>query len=327
MATPYITNWIRDIENKIDFWVTTYPARPLLFTITPLPATPVINPNILSHRITSCCPSPPMPLISFSHYPEPYYGNPDNSVIKSAVVLFYNPGGYSDIQVLGNMLPNSFHQKYLAHGSHYYHLSAAFDFCTGTVNRFIIPKTSQVNNLIGCMVMVPQNVQPLFMDMIPWHSNGFIGVDKIRFALPGTIVEARKRVLLPAIFNAENSLLTHYLNSLQNGRGKTVLLSVGANYSRHFLPALGFHDVTRLIPDNPPVSVVNGGGDILAFLPFKKVKVWKINTSEVIDSFDEMEITLQNREIFVINAWYSTGRTMNIPIDICPTIAHILNHI
>lgn len=327
MATPYLNNWIRDIDAKIDFWVNNYMITPHLFSITHLPGAPVIHPNVLSHRITSCCPSPPMPPISFSHYPEPYYGNPDDSVRKSAVVLFYNPGGYSYAQLLGSMLPNSFHQKYLVHGSSYFNLSSALDFCVGTVNGFIVPKTNQVCNLMGCMVTVPDNVRPLFMDMIPWHSNGFIGMNHFRFAHPDIIADVRKKVLLPAIFNAENSLLTHYLNSLHNGRGKTILLSVGAKYSRHFLPTLGFHDVTRLIPDNPPVSVVDGIGDILACLPFKKVKVWKISTSDIVDTSDEVEISSHNREIFIINVWYSTGRTMNIPIDICPTIQHILTHI
>jgi len=268
-----------------------------------------------------------MPPISFSHFPEPYYGDPDDSIMKSAVVLFYNPGGFSNAQSHGSALPDSIHQKYLAHGSSYYHLSAAFNFCFGTVNGFITPKTNQVNTLIGCLVTVSENVRPLFIDIIPWHSTKFIGLNNVRFTLPDTTSDVRKKVLLPAILNAENSLLTRYLNSLQSGGGKTVLLSVGAKYSRHFLPKLGFQDVTRLIPDNPPVSVVNDIGDIVAFLPYKKVKVWKINTSDIVDSTDEVDTSLLNREIIIINVWYSTGRTMNIPIDICPTIQHILTHV
>jgi|GEM_PF-5796458 len=187
MPTPYLSKWIQDIDNEIDFLVHNYPITPHLFSITHPPAIQAIHPIVLSHSITSCWPSPPIPPISFSHYPEPYYGNPDDSIRKSAVVLFYNPGGYSDGQMLGSKLLNSFHQKYLAHGSSYYHLSMAFDFCTRTVNGFILPKTNQVNTLMSFMVTVPENVQPIFMDIIPWHSAKFIGLNKVRFALPNTI--------------------------------------------------------------------------------------------------------------------------------------------
>ena len=149
MATPFVNIWINRIENSIKYWITTYPVGPYPFVITPLPAPAVVSPNVLSHRIASCCPSPPKPAISFDHFPEPYYGNPDDHIQKSAVVLFYNPGPSGPDQLLGNLAPGSFHRNYLAHRRNYFSMSSAFCFCTGTINRFINPKTNQLNNLLG----------------------------------------------------------------------------------------------------------------------------------------------------------------------------------
>ena len=100
MPSALVNLWITDIQNKIDYWFNNYPTTPGIFAITPLPHAPLIHPDILSHSVSSTCPSPPFPHISFDHFPEPYYGNPDDDIEKLAVVLFYNPGPSGASQLL-----------------------------------------------------------------------------------------------------------------------------------------------------------------------------------------------------------------------------------
>ena len=135
MASIFISNWIKHTDKKIQYWFLNYHAAHPMFNITPLPALPIINSNVLNHNLTSCCPSPIFPAISFKHFPEPYYGNPDDSIEKLAVVLFYNPGPTDNNQLIGNMAVGSFHNKYLINEQSYYNLSSNLDFCNNTIDR------------------------------------------------------------------------------------------------------------------------------------------------------------------------------------------------
>ncbi len=147
MPSNYINNWITEIQVKIDYWYNNF--RPGNFYITPLliqkkllPNPPAINPQILNHHLTSCCPRPPRSPISFAHFPEPYYGNPDDQILKSAVVLFLNPGPAGNDQLHGNLTSqNTFNHKYNLCRNNYFNLSSTYKFCDGTLKRFIGPKT------------------------------------------------------------------------------------------------------------------------------------------------------------------------------------------
>ena len=331
MATPFVNTWINRIENSIKYWSITYSAGPYPFVITPLPAPAVVNTNVLSHRITSCCPSPPKPAISFDHFPEPYYGNPDDDVQKTAVVLFYNPGPSGPDQLLGNLAPGSFHSNYLAHGENYFSMSSAFRFCSGTINKFIKPKTNQLNNLIGCMDEIPLNLNPLFMDLLPWHSDKFQGFIRKRFIDPGTKNEVWENMMFTAILNAKNTSVTHYVNTLKNGGSKIVLFCIGSYY-QHVLTAIGFDDITHLIPIALPHAFFSKPGVISAYTDNKRIKVWRLNSSDLnsrikdSDCTEDLSENLAGSDVYIINMW-TTVRSMDIPQKICPVISHILHAI
>ena len=333
MATPFVQNWIIETQLQYDYWYNNYLTLPGSFIISPLPGLPKINTNILSHNISSCCPTPGYPNISFEHFPEPYYGNPDDVITKLAVVLFFNPGKAGDDQLLTRTGPNTFHSHYISHKMNYQSLASSFDFCKGTVDKFIKTKTNQLNNLLGCILPKTSENDPLlFMDLIPWHSDTFNGIDNNRFNLPDTISEVKKKFIIPAILNAENTLITQYLQSLRNGTNKIVIFSVGAKYSRDgILQKTGFTDITKTIPVFLPYTIITSNEDICIDCK-AKAKVWKANGTDItrnlnLDSrFDDMVEKISHKEIFVINMW-TKAQSMDIPKNICSTINHIMLHI
>ena len=144
MATNYIDFWIKDIQSKIDFWFNNFSAMRGIFSISPLPLAPAVDARVLNHNITSTCPSPKYPSISFEHFPEPYYGDPDDDVEKLAVVVFYNPGPSGSDQLLSARGAGTFYDNYINSESDYYTLSKNLNFCLGTINGFWLPKNDQL---------------------------------------------------------------------------------------------------------------------------------------------------------------------------------------
>jgi len=327
MPSIYITNWINDIQNKIDFWFNNFPINPGLFNITNLPLPPIVNPNILNHNLTSCCPTPPQSQISFSHFPEPYYGNPKDDVLKLAVVLFFNPGAAGVNQLLGNIGLNTFHSNYLTCGSNYYNLSTRLMFLNVTINKFWKPKSMQIQNLLNCIIPDSINYEPLFMDLIPWHSTNFNGLVNNRFILPSTLAEAKQMIFLPAIFNAANSKVSEYVNTLNESKNKIVLFCVGSLYSRqNYLRQIGFKDITNTIPGIFPHTIIQNNV-IHAFTNSKILKVWKISGGDLLENEEIKETNeIKEKEIIIINLW-TKNVGMNIPKNICQTIKHILHNI
>jgi len=323
MPSAFINNWINETQNNIDYWYNNFTLTPNVFSITPLPAAPVINPNILNHNLTSCCPDPNFPQISFEHFPEPYYGNPDDSIEKLTVVLFYNPGPHNFSQSILNHAANSFHDNYIINGSNYFNLSSNLNFVNNTINGFWIPKNNQLLNLFSCMDFINNNYKPLFMDLIPWHSNNFNGLNFSRFILPNTLIEFKNNVLLPAILNANNSVVSRFLNSIHNSNNKIVFFAVGAKYSNNnYLNSIGFNDITPNIPNHNNHILK---GNTLVVGNNSRLRVWKINSNLLIKNNDNLE-DLLHKEIILINLW-TTNVGMNIPSNICPTINHIFNNI
>jgi hypothetical protein len=344
MPSIYINNWIKEIQGKIDYWYNNY--SPVNFYITPLlkqkkkwiPNTPIIDARILNHHLTSCCPSPPKSQISFNHFPEPYYGNPDDQILKSAVILFFNPGAPGNDQLLGNFKTvDTFNNKYIACGCNYFHLSSSGNFCDNTIKRFIKPKTKQLNSILSFVPNI-SNYEPLFMDLVPWHSDKFDGLDFGRFTEPATIEEIKKNVFIPAILNAINTSITHHANKVADN--KIIVFCVGAKYSKeHILSSVGFNDITSTIqlinnpfpsfsPQTLPYTMLNSNGDISVDSK-SKIKVWKSIGSNIIDNVEVDENTrviLNNKEIVVFNIW-NMARSMDIPLNIGPTIENIIQQL
>jgi hypothetical protein len=338
MPSHYLNNWIQEIQEKIDYWNLNFPLVPNSFAITPLPSLPVLNSNILSHDLTSCCPTPPKSPISFAHFPEPYYGDPDDFVSKSAVVLFFNPGDGGVDQLHGNVSSaNTFCSKYNQHQNNYFDLARNYNFCRTTVNSFIIPKTRQLNVALSFIHNISDK-KPLFMDLIPWHSKNFNGLDLPRFSNPNTIAQAKKMVFIPAILNAMNTEITAYLSKFS--KNKIVLICVGAKYSKEsILSTIGFKDITsnirlvnnpfpNLAPPNLPYTILSSNNDIIVD-SISKMKIWKVSGSEFVKDIEldqESVGNISSKEIIVINVW-NMMRSMDIPQNIGLTLDHILQNI
>jgi hypothetical protein len=325
MASGFIQNWISELQDKIDFWYTNYPNTPSAFSVSPLNMPLVVDLNILNHNITSACPSPPFPQISFAHFPEPYYGDSDDSTKKLAVVLFYNPGPSGEDQLLSASGPGTFHDNYVASGSNYYNLSRNLKFCNGTINRFWNPKNNQLSNLFEELEFKKEDLKPLFLDMVPWHSDKFSGLNMARYNLPNCMIEVKKNVIVPAALNAENSAISRYANQLTNSSNKIVLFAVGAQYSNNFLNPLGFSDITNTIPVMIPHTVqnnnaiqINGGSS--------KMKVWKMIGDNLNLELTDEFTGLNNKEIYIINMW-TANIGMDIPRDASHTLDHVLKNI
>ncbi len=56
------------------------------------------------------------------------------------------------------------------------------------------------------------------MDLVPWHSDKFDGLDFNRFTDLAIIEEAKEKVFLPAILNAINSRITQHANINKNNK-------------------------------------------------------------------------------------------------------------
>lgn len=323
--TTYIETWIKKIQKQYDYWFDQYPV------------VPVINPEILSHNLTSCCQGPGDQEISFAHFPEPYYGNPDDDVRKSAVVLFYNPGPMHKDQL---RYASEFLAKYESNNCNYNELSSNFCFVGRTIKDFITPKTKQINSLLSDIRV--QDTVPLFMDLIPWHSTKFKGIDVHRYSHENTLKEAKEMVFIPAILNAVNTDISQYVNTLKNScnKNKIILFAIGAKYSSdELLELLGFKDITNRIqlmnnpfpnlnpPENLHYTLLSSKGEISIDLK-SKIRIWSVMGSEFIKGFDSEELQLSginNKEIFIINTW-TLQQDMNIPHDnYCNlTLKHIL---
>ena len=344
MPSNYLNNWIDEIQSKIDYWYNNY--SPGNFYITPLskkkkkwiPVTPKIDKRILNHHLASCCPSPPKSPISFAHFPEPYYGNPYDNILKSAVVLFFNPGPPNDDQLLGNLKSlDTFNNKYITCKNKYVDLSSSGNFCKGTVDGFIKPKTKQLNSILSFIPNISDS-KALFMDIIPWHSDRFDGLDFGRFTEPATIEEIKKNVFIPAILNAINTSITHHANKVTDN--KIIVFCVGAKYSKeHILSSIGFNDITSTIqlinnpfpsfrPQTLPYTMLNSNGDISVDSK-SKIKVWKSIGLNIIDNVEldeDTRVILNNKEIVVFNIW-NMARSMDIPLNIGPTIENIIQQL
>lgn len=322
MASVLINNWMNDIQKKIDFWYNNYTSTAGVFVISPLPLSPVVHLDILNHNVTSACPSTNYPAISFAHFPEPYYGNPDDQIEKLAVVLFYNPGPSGDDQLLSNNGPGTFHENYKKAGYNYFELSSNLQFCNGTINRFWNPKNNQLINLFEDLSFEKPELNPLFLDLVPWHSDKFNGVEISRYNLPNCIDELKRNVFLPAILNAQNSAISHYLNKVTNSTSKIVMFAVGAKYSRDgYLSSIGFNDITDTIPQLAPHTIIQGN-DIRINGSSSKMKIWKLEGGTL--TIEGLNISdLQNKEIFIINMW-TANVGMDIPRGSSETLKHVL---
>lgn len=330
MASLFINNWINRTQNLIDYWFNNYPLAPNRFSISPTPGLPLIDSNILNHNLTSSCPTPPFPSISFEHFPEPYYGNPDDEFKKVAVVLFYNPGPQDELQHILSRGEGTFFDNYRLNDFNYSSLSRNLNFCLNTINSFWSPKTKQLSNLLSFLTYNKNDFQPFFMDLIPWHSKNFNGVDSDRFTLSNTLLELKLNVIIPAILNAKNSLVTDYLNKTLEGKRKIVLFAVGAKYSnQNYLQYCGFDDISTSIPQMlPHVSLVNNV--IQAGWPSKRLKIWKLNDNRffsniLIENQDqELGLDLEKDDVYIVNIW-NTNVGMNIPQGISDSMKHILD--
>jgi hypothetical protein len=262
---------------------------------------------ILNNNLTSCSRSP----VDFNFFPEPYYGDIDDSEKKSAVVLFYNPGPPDPLQNYTNHLPGSFNDILAHHGS-YHELSRNFHFCFNTINRFIQPKTFQLNSLLrGIDVPLKEDCKPLFMDIVPWHSTSFSGFNR-NFNTITTLNEFRKNVILPATLNAKNTVFNDFVNNSSDD--KIIFFAVGAKYSKGLLLSrIGF----RCINDTFPFPLA------------PNVYVWKINTNDLIKDFVEENQDLnkiKDKEVIIINLW-TPNIGMNIPFndDLCICLNQIVH--
>jgi hypothetical protein len=322
MPSDYVNDWINHIQDSIDYWFDNYPLAPNIFSITPIPNLPTISPNILNHNLTSCCPVPNFPEISFEHFPEPYYGNPDDDTKKLTVVLFYNPGPQVIEQSINARGNGTFFNIYNNCNNNYFNLSSELLFCDVTINNFFVPKMHQLRNLLQFIPHRP-DIKPLFMDIIPWHSNKFSGLHNGRFGLPQTLSEFKKNVILPAILNAKNSFVTDYINSISNNKNKIILFAIGALYTnQNYLHSIGFNNITANIPNHHAHDIINNR--IVAGNK-SKITIWNINSSKFLSDYSKLEC-LANKEIYIINMW-TPNIGMNIPQNINLTLEHIFNNL
>ena len=323
MASNYINNFLNETQRKIDFWFNNYGTRNEIFSITPSGDTVIINSNVLNHNLTSCCPSDIYPLIEFDYFPEPYYGNPDDDVEKLAVILFYNPGPQIQEQHINSRGNGTFYDNYLKNELSYKRMSANLEFCDITINRFWKPKLDQLNDLLGFLNLNNNNLLPFFMDLIPWHSARFNGIYMNRFTRNDTLIEFKLNVIIPAILNAKNSLVTRFVNDIPGNRNKIVFFAVGAQYSNNnILSSIGFEDNTSFIPQNNDHILIN---NTLVAGNNSRIKVWKINSTIFNRNIDIIK-DIVDSEIYLINLW-TPNVGMNIPRNISSTIFHILHNI
>jgi hypothetical protein len=323
MASIFINNFINEIQEKINYWFNNYVQHADLFAISPLDRPIIVNPNILNHNLTSCCPSPRFPSIEFGYFPEPYYGNPDDDIEKLAVVLFYNPGPQKPEQHINARGIGTFYNNYLDNDSNYFQLSSNLDFCDVTINGFWNIKINQLDDLLNFLIIENNKPQPLFLDLIPWHSQNFSGINMVRFVRIETLKEFKRNVIFPAIFNAKNTLVSNYVNQFSSSTNKIVFFAVGARYSNNnILSAIGFSDFTNFIPEHPEHTLVNG---TIISGNNSKIKIWKSNADLFDVNISNIE-NITNSEVYILNLW-TPNVGMNIPRNISETIRHIFHNI
>ena len=336
MTSKFIKNWKKDIQNKINFWFNNYLNNPSSFQISNSANTPMKN--ILSYHLTSCCKTSTESQISFDHFPEPYYGNPDDNILKSAVVLFFNPGEADDNQLLGNANTScTFHARYNAANNNYYKLASKLNFCDNTIKKFWNIKLRQLNKILSEIIPNNDLGLPLFMDLIPWHSKEFKGLVESRFKNSYVIEEAKRMVFIPAFLNAINTKLNRYLHEDQNS---VILMCVGAKYSRdNILSSLGFKDISdtintinnpfpNLSPPNLRFTILNSNNDICVDSK-SKLKIWKCQGKVFLDGIkidNEASELLFKKDLIIINIW-TIAKGMDIPSNIGSTIKSVLDGI
>jgi hypothetical protein len=323
MSSTYITNWIKHTDLQINYWLDNYFITPADFSVTGIPGSPILHSSVLNHNLTSCCPSPNYPEISFEHFPEPYYGNPDDSKGKSAVVLFYNPGPQDPNQDISARGPNTFYDNFIVNSRSYYLLAKNLHFCLNTMTKFWNPKNNQLNNLLS---FIPNNsieLSPLFMDIIPWHSRNFRGLLKTRYSLPDTLNEFKRNVIIPAVLNASNTLITRYVNSISTKKNTIVLFAIGALYSnKNYLTQIGFKNITNLIPNHIDHVTINNR---IVAGNNSKITILHTTGSQLKSNIDGLN-QLAEKDIYIINMW-TPNIGMNIPISIQTTLSHIFRNI
>lgn len=326
----FIKNWQAEIQTKIDAWLidkSTTSLKTTLFKISPL-GTPVIhNPLILNHYITSCCPEPTFHPISFDHFPEPYYGDPSDELEKLTVVLFYNPGPSGDDQLYNNTSAGSFLTNYTKCGNNYSQLSSKLLFCAPTINSFWNTKNKQLLNLFHDLDVEIEGVSPFFLDLIPWHSNRFSGVDKVRISSPETKKEIINNVILPAACIAKNSVITRFYNDLHCSDNGIIIFAVGSLYSKYsngsFLSVIGFKDITSNLINSSGIIGCNNEIRIIKENKQKGTfKIWHKNSDDL-EYHDAIETKLKGQDIFIINMW-TPNIGMNIPKDSADILYQIL---
>jgi hypothetical protein len=245
------------------------------------------------------------------------------------VTLFYNPGPTAPDQHLQANGPNSFNHRYAQHNFDYSNLASAFDFCPVTINNFINPKSHQLNQLLGFINHNEKALDPLFMDLIPWHSANFQGVDLARFNIPNVLNEFRTSILLPAAMNARNTALTNYANNIQSESNKIVFLAIGALYTTAgLLNSVGFQNVTNHIPAAPNHLLINNP-NCLEIQPDVRMSVWHMSGDQLVHDSEKLGTKhLNGAKIFIINLW-NKNIGMNIPCNqhVSNTLQHVLSNI
>jgi hypothetical protein len=321
MASTFITNWLLNTENCIDYWSrTTLPGPP--FALTPFPGCSYPNSDVLSHSITIACRTPSSAPISFDYFPEPYYGNPDDHVTKSAIVLSYNPGP----MVIGQIQHGDLHNRYLHNfRGNYQSLATAFGFLPVTL-AYINSRRNELNAMLPFIHALNKN-SPLFMDMVPWHSKKFSGFRNDLISTIVTLKQVWENVFIPAILNAKNSLITHYI-----GKRKIVFIAVGAKYSVNILPILGFDNITTAHFAFPPDSAFNLQHTAIDTVN-GRIKIWRIQNADIetklsdlkVDNNDSIKEELKNYdEMYCLNMWTLQPNMRLLGGHAATTLNHVL---
>jgi hypothetical protein len=352
-TTNYVKNWIKRVDYAVEYWRKN-PKK--LDTWQKF----INDKNTYSNLITSCVAqrnshklTPKEYQIDINSFPEPYYGNPDDSIEKTAVVLFYNPGGSNFHLFRSAQGKGTFFTKYYNNKLSYSKLSSLPGFKgfigpvskKNTLTHFIAPKKNSLHKILNNCGMSPVTGEPFFLDLVPWHSEKF-GLFDMKLFKQNAFRQALQNVFIPAILNANNSLFSYEARARSKGKNIIVFFCVGALYSKvgknsGILEVCGFKDVTSgisLIKNKVPIpyTMITRAGD-LTFDTSSFLRVWKISwgylktrlSGDTIDSefFSNLDDTLSDvTEIYAINVW-NRNPGMTIPANLDSTINEILNQL
>jgi hypothetical protein len=347
--TNYIANWIQRVEDAVKYWRNAKNIGQWDEFIS--------DKYVYSNLITSCV-SVDMQnnkqkhyRIDISSFPEPYYGNPDDSVKKSAVVLLYNPGASNNKLGRRPHGEDTFIFKYKKNNFNYSELSSVADFegFLSNTEEYMKKKRNSLNVILkDCSVNEIQE-NPFFMDLVPWHSKKFGHFDLVKFRKIEK--QAKLNVFIPATLIAANSRLTEIAKSIGKSKNKIVVfICVGAMYGKKegVLKACGFNDVTDKVElmNNPMNShskpkfnksirytMLTDAGDI-TYSAESYVRVWKITANELIKGLDDNDFSnsilckANNFDVvvFAINIW-NRKQGMTLPENLGPTINEILKQL